>query len=162
MNAMQAPDPIETVLARLMPPALSHERQLELEEMFDELAGPQPATAIPLRRPSYPVRLICGGGIAAAIGALFALVPMMRTETQPRSMAVVPQPAPSGLVLLSESNRVESMTEEGWQEDASGATMRAMRLHVVEENSVRDQESGMKVEISEPRQEILLLPIDSF
>ncbi len=159
---MQAPDPVETILARLMPPALSQDRQLEIEEMIDELAGPEPANVVAIRRSSYPLRLIAGGGIAAAFGALCALVPVMRNHADVRVATLLPQPPPSGLVLLSESDRVESMTDEGWQEDVSGSAMRTMRLSVVEMNSVRDQETGMVVELSEPREEILLLPINSF
>ena len=159
---MQAPDPIETILARLMPPALSQDRQTEIEEMLVELAGPEPANVVAIRRSSYPLKLIAGGGIAAAFGALCALVPMMKGHSDVRTATLLPQPSSSGLVLLSESDRVESMTDEGWQEDVSGSAMRTMRLNVVEMNSVRDRETGMIVELSEPREEILLLPIHSF
>lgn len=159
---MQAPEPIETVLARLMPPALSQDRQLEIEELIDELAGPEPAKIVRFSRASYPLKLVLGGGIAAAIGALCALAPMMRNPAAAPQAQIPPPPPASGLVLLSESDRVESVTEEGWRDDASGTTMRATRLNVVEENNVRDKESGMKVRISEPREEILLTPVDSF
>jgi len=64
--------------------------------------------------------------------------------------------------LISGSDRVESMTDEGWQESQDGSAMRALRLNAVEERSVRDQESGIVVKISEPREEILLIPISSF
>ena len=37
---MQTPDPVETILARLMPPALSEAGPAEIEAMLDELAGP--------------------------------------------------------------------------------------------------------------------------
>jgi hypothetical protein len=40
--------------------------------------------------------------------------------------------------------------------------MRALRLNAVEENNVRDEESGMVVRISEAREEILLMPISAF
>ena len=74
----------------------------------------------------------------------------------------VPQVAASkaapGFVLVSESDRIESMTDEGWQEDLDGSAMHALRLVAVEENNVRDEESGMVVRISEPREEILYTP----
>jgi len=74
----------------------------------------------------------------------------------------VPESLTSGLVLVSESDRVESMTDEGWSEDVYGSAMHAVRLNVIEENQLRDEESGMLVKISEPREEVLLMPISSF
>jgi hypothetical protein len=40
--------------------------------------------------------------------------------------------------------------------------MHALRLNVVEENSVMDEEPGIIVLISQPREELLLMPISSF
>jgi hypothetical protein len=71
-------------------------------------------------------------------------------------------PAASELVLISESAWIDSMTDEGWQENPDGSAMRALRLNAVEENNVRDEESGMEVLISEAREEILLMPISAF
>ena len=157
---MQAPDPIETVLARLMPPALSQDCQNELEAMISDLAGPDSSPQISAIRRTG--RWVLGGGIAAAVGALCALFPIREEETaSPAALAGVEAP-PSGLVLLSESDRIESMTDEGWWEDADGSALRALRLNVVEENQVRDEESGMRVRISEPREEVLFVPISSF
>lgn len=158
---MQAPDPIETVLARLMPPGLSRDSQSAIDAMLDELGGTPAAAAPAGLRASYPLKLIAGGGIAAAIGALCAWVPMMQRDAAPKSVLQPPAPTP-GLVLLSETDRVESMAEVGWQEDPTGAALRTLRLNVVEQNSVKDEESGMVVEILEPRQEILLVPVRSF
>lgn len=160
---MQAPDSVEVILARLMPPGLSENFQADLDEMISGLAGPDAVGAMPRKRSSYPLRLIAGGGIAAAIGALCALVPMIQGNSgSTPTAAILPPPAAPGLVLLGESNRVESITEEGWKDGSSGAAIRATRLNVVEQNSVRDEKSGMVVEIVEPREEILLTPIDSF
>ena len=63
---------------------------------------------------------------------------------------------------MGESDRIESMTDEGWQEDADGTAMRALRLSVVEENSLRDEETGIVMQVSEPREEILLMPVSAF
>ncbi len=158
---MQAPDPIETVLARLMPPALSQNCQDGLDSMIDDLAGPDtaPPRVSAIRRTA---RWVLGGGIAAGIGALVAVFPFSNNQAVPQRAAVSVVDPPSGLVLLSASDRVESMIDEGWREDASGAALRAVRLNVVEENQVRDEESGMKVRISEPREEVLLVPIREF
>ena len=150
---MQALDPVETVLARLMPPALSQDCQMDLEAMLDELAGDS-------ENPSKPrqYRWWIGGGIAAALAAIAAVFPLW--QDSPRIARVMPV-AP-GLELVSGSGRIESVTDEGWHEDSNGFAMRALRLNVVEEDSVRDVESGMVVQISQPREEILLMPVTAF
>jgi hypothetical protein len=156
---MQAPDPIETILARLMPPALSQGSQVEIDAMIDGLAGPEAENIVEISSGRWLVRAVIGGGIAAAIGAMVAIFPMISAT---RVAAVLPMPAASGLVLISESDRIESMTDEGWQENPEGSAMRAVRLNAVEENNVRDEETGMVVIISEAREEILLMPISAF
>ena len=158
---MQAPDPVETILARLMPPALGQDFQTEVETMIDELAGPETAAATGISSGKWLVRSMMGGGIAAGIGALFALVPGFESAG-PRTLAKQPKPAAPAYILMSESDRIESMTDEGWKENADGSAMRSLRLKAVEENSVRDEESGMEVQISEAREEILLMPISDF
>ena len=156
---MQAPDPIETILARLMPPALSQDAQVEIDAMIDELAGPEAENVVGISSGRWLVRAVIGGGIAAAVGAMIAIFPMNSTS---RVSTVLPMHAASELVLISESARIDSMTDEGWQENSEGSAMRALRLNAVEENNVRDEESGMEVLISEAREEILLMPISAF
>jgi hypothetical protein len=156
---MQAPDPIETILARLMPPALSQDAQVEIDAMIDDLAGPEAEKVVGISSGRWLVRAVIGGGIAAAVGAMIAIFPMNSTS---RVSTVLPMPAASELVLISESAWIDSMTDEGWQENPDGSAMRALRLNAVEENNVRDEESGMEVLISEAREEILLMPISAF
>lgn len=158
---MQAPDPIETVMARLMPPAMSQQSQMDLEAMIDDLAGPEMSRGVSAARQTG--RWLLGGGIAAALGALLAVFPTHKDVETPLAQAsMATEGFSSGLVLLSESDRVESMTDEGWREDASGSALHAVRLNVIKENQLRDEESGMLVQISEPREETLLMPINSF
>jgi len=153
---MQAPDPIETIMARLMPPALSQECQFEIETLIDDLAGPEPTNIVGI---SWFTRCLIGGGIAAGIGALCAVVPMIRGTSDAQVAVTSPAETPSGLSLLSESERIESVTDEGWREDSEGSTMHAVRLKAVQENHIRDEETGMIVRISEPREEILMMPM---
>ena len=54
------------------------------------------------------------------------------------------------------------MTDEGWHEEMDGTTMRAMRLSVVEENSLFDEETGIVMQVTEPREELLLMPTSAF
>lgn len=141
---------VENILARLMPPALSVNGQHEIEAMLDELAGPvnQPSTR------SWS-RWIIGGGIAASLAAALAIP---RLTSPPAAVAV----ATPEILLVGESDRVESMTDEGWREIPDGSTMRAMRVRVVEENSFLDEETGIVMRVSEPREELLLMPITAF
>lgn len=150
---MQAPDPIETILARLMPPALSEDCQSGIDGMIDELAGPSNIVGI-----SWLSRCLIGGGIAAGIGALFAVFPMIQKGPQ----SPVAATSPAGFSIVSESDRIESVTDEGWREDSEGSAMHAVRLKAVQEKGVRDKESGMLVQISEPREEILMMPVSEF
>ncbi len=154
---MQAPDPIETIMARLMPPALSQECQLEIETMIDDLAGSEDVVRI-----SWLTRCVIGGGIAAAIGALCAVFPMIRGSADSQLALTSPAVSPSGLVFVSESERLESFADEGWREDSEGSAMHTVRFNAVQENNVRDKETGMLVRISEPREEILMMPISEF
>ncbi|MEO5914260.1 MAG: hypothetical protein ABIS50_08510 [Luteolibacter sp.] len=159
---MQAPDPVEAILARLMPPALSQDCQYELEAMIDDLTGPEPANVVEISQVNWTARWLIGGGIAAAFGALCAVFPIHENTSASQTAVALPKESPSGLVLVSQSDRVESMTDEGWKEDADGLALHAVRLNVVGENKMRDRETGMVVQISEPREEVLLMPISSF
>ncbi len=159
---MQAPDPIEAILGRLMPPALSQSCEFEIAAMIDELAGPEAENIAKIPAKAGAKRWLIGGGIAAAIGALCALLPMKDRPAGSNGLAQVTQEFASELVLVSESDRVESMTDEGWQEDADGAAMHTLRMNLVAENSLRDEASGMVVQLSMPREEILMMPVSSF
>ena len=150
---MQAPDPIETILARLMPPALSEDCQSGLDGMIDELAGPSNIVGI-----SWLSRCLIGGGIAAGIGAMFAVFPMIQKGPQ----SPVAATSPAGFSIVSESDRIESVTDEGWREDSEGSAMHAVRFKSVQENNVRDKETGMLVQISEAREEVLMMPVSEF
>lgn len=158
---MQAPNPVEAALARLMPPALRQNFQLDLDEMIDELAGSEPQEIAAIS--PQPTRWILGSGIAAALGGLLAIYPLIqRTPDRQISLGSGETPTAPGLVLISGTDRIESMTDEGWQENPDGHAIHAVRLNVVEENSVMDEESGMIVLISQPREEVLHMPISSF
>lgn len=157
---MQAPDPIEIILARLMPPALSQDAQAEIDVMLENLAGPEVANLVEISPVNWLTRCLLGGGLAAAVAGLLAALPLI--ESAPKEPSVVAVAAPAGFVLVSGSDRIESMTDEGWREDSDGSAMHALRLSAVEENNVRDEQSGMVVRISEPREEILLTPINAF
>ena len=156
---MQTPDPVETILARLMPPALSDSGQRSIDAMLDELAAEAPVCrAVPAPRPHRGWWL---GGIAAAGVAAAWLLPLTVRPSANPAVSASSEPAPN-VVLVGQSGRIESMVDEGWQEEADGSAMQALRLNVVEEESVLDKETGIIMQIREPREEILLMPVSSF
>ena len=157
---MHKPDQIETILARLMPAALSDEGQMGMEAMLDELAGSATVNVTPMK-PWF--RRPFAGGIAAAGIAAALLLPLVISRASVSAPVVSTEQAPApGFVLVSESGSVESMSEEGWQEDAHGSAMRTMRLRVVEENQLLDEETGIVMLVSQPRDEYLLTPVSTF
>ena len=109
---MQAPDPVEAVLARLMPPALRQDFQMEIESMIDDLAGPGLQPGREISSGKWLMRCLMGGGIAAGIGALFALFPTLSGTTEHRALAKQPRESAPAFILMSESDRIESMTDE--------------------------------------------------
>jgi hypothetical protein len=150
---------METILARLMPPALSEHGQRGIETMLDELAGPAASdTTAEQPHPRYWQRI---GGIAAAITALAVISQAFNPETPSViARAVVSEDPP--FELVGESDRVEAIRDDGWRESPEGSAMRAMRLRVIEENSLLDHETGIVMQITEPRDELLLMPVSAF
>lgn len=161
---MHKPDPVETILARLMPPGLSEQGLGDIEDMLDELAADAPPV-VSVKPASNPwLRWILASSGIAAAGMVAALVFPMASVPSPvaKTAQALESETPAGIVLVSESDRVESMTDEGWQEDSDGSAMRAMRLNVVEENNFFDEETGIVMQVSEPREEVLLMPVSTF
>lgn len=157
---MHKPDPVETILARLMPPGLSEQGQRDIEAMLDELAGPAAEVPVAKAAQSHWRRWTLASGIAAAGIAAAMIFPLASAPT-PVAAAADPDVAP-GFVLVGESDRIESTIDEGWFEDSDGSAMRALRLSVIEENTIQDEETGIIMQVSEPREEILLMPVSAF
>lgn len=161
---MQAPDPIdpiETILARLIPPALSDRCQTDIEEMVSDLAGPPPENVVAISSGKWLARSLIGGGIAAGIGAMCAIFPMIHRSPDHQAAQVTDSTTSVGFEVVSESDRIESVTDEGWLKDSEGSPMHSVRLKTVQEDKVRDEQSGMVVQISQPREEILMMPAGS-
>lgn len=155
---MQAPDPIEVALARLMPTAMSASGQRSIEDMLDGLAAE--SNIVRVRDWKRPV---LGVAIAAAIVAMVTLPGLLKSGAEIVSSPQVRSDVASlGAFLVEKSERVESMSDEGWVADPDGSAMQAVRLRMVSEDLVRDEETGYTVKISEPRDEILLMPVSDF
>ena len=70
--------------------------------------------------------------------------------------------APPGFVLVGESDRIESMTDEGWLEDSDGTAMRPCASVWWRKTVILDEETGIVMQVSEPREEFLLMPVSAF
>jgi hypothetical protein len=167
---MPAPDPIEATLQRLLPPGLSEAGLGSIEAMLDDLCGgEEPVTAEPVApasgKPSDKRWSFIASGIAASLAAVLAI----NVDTNPPLTDLLAMDAPiaaqstaQGLVLLGGVNRIEEMSDAGWIAAPDGMAMEATRIRLVEANTYRDEETGVLVEVSEPREEILLTPITAF
>jgi len=155
---MQAPElsSIEAALARLMPPAMSEEARISIESMIDKLA--EETTPVKSAGMAY---LKAISGIAALL-ALVAAVTLFRDDAGSTLAATEYETYPPLLELMGESDRIESLESEGWFADPDGGAMHAVRIRMVEENSLRDTETGIVMQISEPREEMLLMPVSVF
>lgn len=146
---------VENILGRLMPPAISQKGQSEIESMIDDLSGELNDRGRPRRWPLF------AGGIAATLAAGFIIVQAIRRELPPLADTTGIDGIP-GFTLVSESGRVEDMADVGWSETPDGGAMRTLRLRVVEESRLRDEETGIVMNISQPREEFLLMPLSTF
>lgn len=160
---MRKPDPcaeIEDVLMRLMPVALSDGVQSEIDSQLDDLCGDADISSH--KAMDFP-RWIAASGIAAALVLGFTLYPRAGKTggdialRQP--LAAVGSP---GVVLLNEAERVERVSDDGLFVDSGGSAVRKVRLHLVGESRMRDEETGIVVTLREPREETYLVPVSTF
>jgi hypothetical protein len=149
---MPETDAIEAALARLMPTAVSPVGQRSIEDELDRLATGHPATSR---------RRVPRWGIAAAVAVSLGLLSFQyafRSGAAPTSAAATQ----GGIEWVGEADRLESMSDEGRVTGMDGSALRAVRLRVVGEHTLRDEATGCTVRISEPRDELLLTPVSSF
>ncbi len=156
---MQRPESIEEMLDRLMPVAISEKGQSSLDAMLDELCGPEVEEA-PSVRKSYWRYALPPIGIAAAVSFMF-----FKTDHHPSeilSLPVASEVNQDELSLMGESDRIEALADEGLVANPQGGVMQAMRVRVVGENTFRDEETGIVMQISEPREEMLFYQVNAF
>ncbi len=161
---MRTPDPhadIEAALRRLMPVPLSDGAQRGIEGMIDGLAGESKVVRFNFKK---PLKWLGAAGLAAAVvlGGVASFSVTAPTTKDSGAFSDAAIELPPRLLFLAESDRVEGMSDEGLFVDAGGSALRKVRIRVVEESRVRDEETGIVVVLSEPREEMFLVPVSSF
>ena len=154
---MSRPDDIHAILARLMPPAISGDAQQSIAETIDQLARDS-APGLPTVssvRTLWP--WLAGAAAALALAALVLWPP--HTSTSPT--AHTPPPG-ADLVRISHTDTLQSLVQEGWRDDPSGTPHQTLRLHMLAQHQILDEQTGIVMTVSEPREEILLVPVHAF
>ncbi|MCW1921457.1 hypothetical protein OKA05_02765 [Luteolibacter arcticus] len=161
---MESPEDIEKALARLMPSAISEKGQRSMEDLIDSLAAGE-TVGVELPPVKKPNRLPWFGGIGAAAAAVVVALSL----PQGGSPVVVEKPvapetpeASSGLVWIGQSEVIEEAVPEDWMAETDGVPHRAWRVRVIDQERLRDVETGYEVLVSRPREEVRLMPITSF
>lgn len=152
---------LEQKLARLMPTALSGEGQHSIEEMLDRLAVEAPAHQQPVRAAAWRK---WGAGISGIAAALVAGVWVAQKIESPRggALSVVADLPAACVQLVGEFDQVSEVAADGWREDPDGAALHVVRVSAVEQDDLLDEESGLVVQIVQPREEVILMPINTF
>ena len=156
---MESPEDIEKALSRLMPAAISEEGKRSLDELIDGLAAGGTIVEMP-RKSAWPWL----GGIGAAAAAVIVALNLPAGRPVQENIAVTP-PAKAeegGIVLLQQTERVENAEPDGWMSETDGVAHRAWRVRVVDEERLRDLETGYEVLVSRPREEVILMPVTAF
>ena len=153
-------DAMEKALLRLMPAALSETAQAGMEAQLDELSGSVEVLsgdAVVIRH-GFPRRAKWLCGIAAAVTIWVFAFPFGSQESAP----LVGIAEDDGMVVITELDRVENVLDEGLFVDAGGSAVRKMSVRVVGESTILDEETGIEVTLTEPRREMVLLPVSTF
>jgi hypothetical protein len=151
MHKLDPHQEMEAALLRLMPTALSDGAQNAMEAQIDELSGSEVVHYRFFRWASWL------GGIAAVLTISFVVFSQNSPEATPLAKL-----SESGMIILTELDRVENFHDEGLFVDAGGSAVRKLRVHVVGESRIRDEETGIEVTLTEPREEMVLMPVSTF
>jgi hypothetical protein len=154
---MESPEELEKALSCLMPAALSESGRRSLDELIDGLAAGQSTAAAPAP-PSRP--WAWAAGIATAAAALVFAVTLSGPAVVPEVAG--PQAAAASVVRIGHSERVETAVPEDWVSESHGVAHRAWRVRVVDEERLRDVQTGYEVLVSRPREEVVLMPVTAF
>lgn len=156
---MESPEEIEKALSRLMPASISEEGKRSLDQLIDGLAAGETVVEMP-RKSAWPWL----GGIGAAAAAVVIAMNLPAGGPAAGTVAVnLPAEAgDGGIVLIRQSERVENAEPDGWMSETDGVAHRAWRVRVIDEERLRDLETGYEVLVSRPREEVILMPVTAF
>lgn len=151
---MEARDPIELALERLIPSGFSDEGAAALDSLIDELAA-EDAPQTSWRRLFYLGAGTAAAGITVVLGLAFANDPIVEFEQVEWD--------DSELLLVAELEGVISAErDEAWVADEDGSLHQAWRMQVVSEERFHDAQTGSEVRVLHPREEIVLMPVTAF
>jgi len=160
----------ETKLRRsLMPPALSDAATESIHALLDELAGAETNMDIQPASAAISSKSSPWAAAAAAVAALFGVAAWFAAPilddlaflTTSRD-GFAADDGYESMHLVDESTRLAWVEDEGWLDDPDGGALRAVRMRVIEENRLLDEETGIIVHVSSPREEMLLMPVSTF
>jgi len=151
---------MEDALRRLMPVALRETMRVETEDLLDDLAGEARVSGFAFKK---GIVWLGAGGIAAAFGiaSLFVFKGGVDASVAGKNPAAALE-LPPELVFLTGTDRVEDVKDDGMFVDSGGSAVRKVRIRVVEESRIRDEETGIVVQVTEPREEMYLVPVSTF
>lgn len=156
---MSRPEDIEAVLARLMPAALGEQATWEIEKHIDDLAKEAGVETSFVRTGASPWPWATGAAAAAVLVAFVFWKPGDLSPIAGNSPLRHDSPE---IVRISHADMLESVVEEGWRDDVGGKPHQTLRLHMVARQQILDEETGIVMTVSEPREEVLLLPVHTF
>ncbi|MBT8038456.1 MAG: hypothetical protein KJO21_13030 [Verrucomicrobiae bacterium] len=167
---------IEEKLSRLIPPSVSDDGQVMLGKTIDELAGLEPCIESSSDRDgatissSSWVQGWSWKALAAAAAVALLVVPsvMLQNRDDASPALAVSDLAGGSLVsarevILKSSNRILGQEEDGLIIPHDGrAPHYRYRYHVTDEEQIRDAQTGTIVTLSQPRQEVVTIPVTQF
>ena len=162
--------PLEDQLRqRLMPVSLSEDATFSIHSLLDELAAesqpPLPTQATPAAptRRWLPLTTTAAAAAIAMLAAATALLTPAPEHTPPdQSTRALAADDHFAMRLVDESTRLSWVADGGWLDAPDGGTVHAVRIGVVEENRILDEETGIIVNVTSPREEMLLMPVSTF
>ncbi len=154
---------IEEKLAQLVPPALSDEGQRKLEDMIDDLSG------VDTELEKSNAGRFAKGWVwkAAAVLVVSASIVFIRStfihEEHIALLTHADQSHLAEMVVLSSTKVIGGRENDGLIVPIDGTTPHyRYRYHVIDQEQVKDPDSGLVITLRQPRQEVLTIPITQF
>lgn len=154
--------PFELKLRRsLMPVALSENATCSIHTMLDELSEADTVSGKPIIPPWHAAAAAVAGLLAVSAWFASPAIENVAFSASSTKGSTIEEPAQT-MVLVDESTRLAWVEDEGWLSDPDGGALRAVRMRVVEEDRLLDEETGLIVHVTSPREEMLLMPVSTF